>query len=278
LNLHHNQFLGPWNDEHQPVFCPPSPDCLLRRLQSSANICRASQGHFEPVICPPGYYCPPPGTQQLKCLRGHFCPLGTVTPFKCTALSICGEGSSHPTPLLALVLCVLLDILICGICILFQSSSPSRKLSRYLFFKQPPPHLPVDEGEYSNDAICLQPLDGLLPYNGTGLSLDLTFTGINLRLGRPPRDILSDVHGAIRSGTVFGIIGASGSGKCEYLSSILVRTVLISPAPQQVSLIYYLGDHGRHGEKLRLMAAQVKQTSKLPISTTHRRQNSRACL
>lgn len=246
-----NKLLGPWDNEHRPVFCPPSPDCLLRRLQSSTNICLAPQGGFEPVICPPGYYCPPPGTQQLKCLREYFCPLGTVTPFKCTALSICGEGSSHQTPLLALVLCVLLDILVCGICILFRSSSPSQKVLRYLCFNQSPPSLPVDEGEYSNGAVCLQRLDGLFPYNTTGLSLDLTFTGINLRLGRPVRDILSDVHGAIRSGTVFGIIGASGSGKCESFSSFLLRKVLISPKPQQVSSTYCPGDHAKHKEKLR---------------------------
>ncbi|KAL3485492.1 P-loop containing nucleoside triphosphate hydrolase protein [Aspergillus germanicus] len=164
-------FHCPWSDESQPVFCPPSPDCLLRRLKSSANICIKSQGDFEPVICRPGYYCPPPGTQQLPCPSGHFCPLGTVTPFKCTALSVCAEGSSHETPLLALMLCVLLDIL---------------------------------------------------------FSLDLTFTGINLRLGRPPRDILCNVHGTIRSGSVFGIIGASGSGK-----SSLVRILSGRSRPTQ---------------------------------------------
>jgi ABC-type multidrug transport system fused ATPase/permease subunit len=152
--------------------------------------------------------------QQLECSRGHFCPLGTVTPFKCTALSICPKGSSHQTPLLLLVLCVLLDIVVCVICILFRRLPPSRKLSRYLPFNRPPPRLSVDEGGSSNDSFCLWPLDGLFPANANEISIDLTFAGISLSLGHPPRDVLSDVHGIIRSGSVFGIIGASGSGKC----------------------------------------------------------------
>jgi hypothetical protein len=215
VTLHTNKLPGPWSDESQPVFCPPSPDCLLRRLQSSANICIAPQGNLEPVICRPGYYCPPPGTQQLPCPSGHYCPLGTVTPFKCTALSICAEGSAHQTPLLALVLCVLLDILVCGVCILLRSSSSSAKLSRYFRCNQGRPRSSVDEAESGSDDVCLRQLDGLFPHCNNGFALDLTFTGINLRLGRPPRDILFNLHGTIRSGSVFGIIGASGSGKCE---------------------------------------------------------------
>jgi hypothetical protein len=223
LTLYVNELPGPWNGESQPVFCPPTPDCLLRRLQTSTNICVTSQGDLEPVICRPGYYCPPPGTQQLTCPGGHFCPLGTVTPFKCTALSICTEGSSHETPLLALVLCVLLDILVCGVCIVLRSSSSSSSgvLSRFIRFSQPRPGLSADEAESSGDGVCLQQLDGLFPHSNNELSLGLTFTGINLRLGRPPRDILSNLHGTIRSGFVFGIIGASGSGKCRDLHHFL---------------------------------------------------------
>ncbi|KAL4899814.1 hypothetical protein BDW74DRAFT_171221 [Aspergillus multicolor] len=217
-------FYCPWNDKHQPTFCPPSPDCLLRRLQSSANICLESQGNYEPVICQPSFYCVPPGTQQLECPKGYFCPLGTVMPFKCTVLSICREGSSHQTPLLALMLSVLLDILVCGICILFRSPSPSRQLSRYLCFNQPPPSLPVDGGESSNDTACLQRLGDFFPENTDRFSPDLTFSGICLRLGRPPRDILSDVHGTVRSGSVFGIIGASGSGKSSLVNILSGRS------------------------------------------------------
>ncbi|KAF3384736.1 ABC transporter G family member 2 [Penicillium rolfsii] len=121
-------FYCPWADDSQPVLCPPSPDCLLKRLQNSANICIVSQGDFEPVI---------------SC-----------------------------------------------------------------------------EAESSGDRASLQQFDGVWPYSDNEFSLDLTFTGINLRLGRSPRDVLGNVHGNIRSGSVFGIMGASGSGKSS-LAKIL---------------------------------------------------------
>ncbi|KAJ5091014.1 hypothetical protein N7532_009698 [Penicillium argentinense] len=150
------------------------------------------------------------GGEAVPLASGFSCPEGFTA---LRTMNTGQEGSSYQTPLLALVLGVLLDILVCGICILFRSSSPSRKLSRYSCFNQPPPRLPVDEGERSNDAICLRRLDGLFPDNANGISLELTFTGINLRLGRPPRDILSDVHGTIQSGSVFASLVNILSGR-----------------------------------------------------------------
>ncbi|KAL4984137.1 putative ABC transporter [Aspergillus falconensis] len=53
--------------------------------------------------------------------------------------------------------------------------------------------------------------------------MDLTFSDIHLRLGHPPREILSGLHGTIRSGSVLGIIGASGSGKSSFVNTIAGR-------------------------------------------------------
>jgi ABC-type transport system involved in Fe-S cluster assembly fused permease/ATPase subunit len=45
--------------------------------------------------------------------------------------------------------------------------------------------------------------------------LALSFIDISLQPRRYPRKILSGLNGAVHCGSVLGIIGASGSGKCE---------------------------------------------------------------
>lgn len=198
------------------MYCPPLPDCLLIRLQSSDNLCAVPQGNLEPVVCMPGFYCPPGGQQQIECPRGHFCPLGTVTPFECTVMSICSPGSSHQIPLLGLFLCLLLDVLILGVCIVLRYSTALKGLAGFFHLVRPGPYFLSDEdGSTANIPRVQQFQDFFNRDNIHSYGLSLDFTDICLRLRRGKREILCGLRGTIHSGSVLGIMGASGSGKCE---------------------------------------------------------------
>ena len=198
------------------MYCPPSADCLLTRLQSSGNLCAVPQGEFEPVVCPPGFYCPPGKQQQIQCPRGHFCPIGTVTPFKCTTMSICTAGSSHQVQLLGMFLCLLLDVLMIGGCLILRSSSPSSRLTRYLHLNKFRSRPPFDEKGANSNFPRSKEFHEYFANDGTPcFRLDLTFTDICLHPRHAQRNILSGLRGTVHSGSVLGIIGASGSGKCE---------------------------------------------------------------
>ena len=164
----------------------------------------------------PGFYCPPGGQEQIECPQGHFCPLGTVTPHECTVMSICSPGSSYQIPLLGLFLCLLLDVLMIGICIILRSSSPSKKLRQFIRLTRHRSHPQADEdGSKANSPRLQQFQDFFNVDNIHSFCLNLTFTDICLRPRRSKREILSGLEGTIHSSSVLGIIGASGSGKCE---------------------------------------------------------------
>ncbi|KAF9890731.1 hypothetical protein FE257_005597 [Aspergillus nanangensis] len=236
-------FYCPSNDQqHQLMYCPPSPDCLLTRLQNSPNLCTTLQGPLEPTICMPGFYCPPGGKQQLECPRGYFCPLGAVAPRRCAAMSICAPGSSHATPLLGLFLCLLLDLTMIGTCVFLRASLPSSKLQRYLrgIHRRSRSQPAVDDSANDKLEEDMQQLRGDFPGETTGnfpgFRLELSFRGIHLHPRHSRREILSGLEGRVHSGSVLGIIGASGSGKCIVASFVNVLSGRIQPTEGCISL------------------------------------------
>jgi ABC-type multidrug transport system fused ATPase/permease subunit len=56
----------------------------------------------------------------------------------------------------------------------------------------------------------------------------LTFEFQNLRFhpSKAPRPILQDVSGCINAGSLWGVMGASGAGKCESIREISINTVV----------------------------------------------------
>ena len=49
------------------------------------------------------------------------------------------------------------------------------------------------------------------------LGLSFTFLDLGLRLGNDGKGLLGEVNGRIDSGSMWGIMGASGAGKCTIL-------------------------------------------------------------
>ena len=62
-----NHFYCPYSNpnvpESIPQMCPPTPKCQAARLVTYR--CNVSQGLYEPVVCPPGYFCSNPKTLEI---------------------------------------------------------------------------------------------------------------------------------------------------------------------------------------------------------------------
>lgn len=95
---------NPWN--LRPEYCPPSIACATQRLGSA--FCAAAQGQFEPLLCPPGNYCPDQHT-IVPCPAGTYCMRGSVAPTDCPSLSWCPEGTAMRRIFGGVVACLVLD-------------------------------------------------------------------------------------------------------------------------------------------------------------------------
>jgi ABC-type multidrug transport system ATPase subunit len=98
---------NPWN--LRPEYCPPTIACATTRLGS--GFCAAAQGEFEPLLCPPGSYCPDQHT-IVPCPAGSFCMRGSVAPTACPGLSWCPAGTTIRRIYGGVLACVLLDLLL----------------------------------------------------------------------------------------------------------------------------------------------------------------------
>jgi hypothetical protein len=86
-------FYDSSNNYTYPAVCAPTYDCTL--LRGYGSFCSTSMGMYEPQICSPGYYCPPPGNQTFPCPASFYCPYGSYAPIACELMSTCPAGSSY---------------------------------------------------------------------------------------------------------------------------------------------------------------------------------------
>lgn len=110
------------NPQTYPVQCLPSPACQRKRLLGnqcpSINERWKAQSPFEPMICPPGYYCSTPRSIKI-CPENHFCPTGTIKPRPCDSFSFCSKGSTFQKVYTGIIAAFVLDVILITIC-LFQ--------------------------------------------------------------------------------------------------------------------------------------------------------------
>ena len=216
---------GPNNSaNHPPQLCPPTPECLLNKLQMEHNVCPSSQGIYEPSICQTGYYCPPGGREQIRCPTGHYCPLGARRPVQCLALSYCPEGSGRELPLLGILCCVLIDL---ALVVLNMWPSLRKRVSRRAWRETS--HARDETGLEMQSAGLLsggypKDLEGDEMDGGdgdgqyeerSGVGLRIEFRDVVVRNPQTGGAILDGVSGVAAQGSLLGILGPSGSGKSE---------------------------------------------------------------
>lgn len=208
------------------MYCPPTTECLLTRLQAFHNTCLEPQGTYEPIACKPSYYCPLGGKSQLVCPKGHYCPLGTVEPRKCRTLSRCPEGSYQEMPLFGFLVCGILDLFLV---FLFLRPRIKRRWNR-------------SEGtdELGSEGVCLgrlpqysshpEPVNWLVSLfskESPDRGIELEFRNVSLRRPKSTEFILSEIHGKAQASSLTGIMGQSGSGKStSAITNVSIETHL----------------------------------------------------
>lgn len=243
-----HQFLGPnISINNPPQYCPPTIQCQITRLLQTANTCQEPQGTYEPIVCAPGYYCPFGGKSKLICPPNHYCPLGAFRPIPCSYRSICPLESQRQIEMVGLIAIIVIDIFLC----LWKLGPRLRALYRRRWTKTPtdlsslenavemtpsgPSSIAPNKSDTSFDDIhglqdfaidldgeqlldadyksFIQSLEKAIGTTDFGLSFSFTDLGLQLRGGC--RDVLKRVTGHIESGSMWGVLGGSGAGKCR---------------------------------------------------------------
>ena len=240
--------------DHPPQYCPPTIPCQITRLGQIKNTCDRPQGTYEPIVCPGGSFCPPGGKQQIICPSGHYCPIGSTEPTPCARVAICPAQSQRQIDISGLVAMLIIDLMI----VLYfvwsylhsrrsqsprqskadwplpnldvkrrslWTSSPLKRLSRRASrdsFVELQDVVRTDEEGFVVDSSdsefreFIEPLTACVHGNNATLSLD--FQGIGYKLKGQEKAIITDITGTLKSGSLWGVMGASGSGKCTSIS------------------------------------------------------------
>ena len=201
--------LGPNNtEENPPQYCAPTPNCLLRRLQLAYNTCDEPQGIYEPIVCVAGYYCPLGGKEQIVCPKDHYCPLGSVKPLKCSLLSVCPKGSVRELHTVGFLCCGLLDIFLFCLWLwpfIRKRLSPKRAKEETLEMQPIPSQ---EKNMHGLSSIFLNEVSDVV-------GLGIKFNSIGYRIKSSGKHIISEISGSAHDASLLGVMGPSGSGKCE---------------------------------------------------------------
>lgn len=204
----------------------------------------------------------------LPCPKGSFCPIGSYEPFACAAASICPIGSGRQlVDLTGFIAIIIIDLILL---VALAAPSLSKRLLSTRRQRQSSPDLelpltavrtvPVSEdgaslaqqeslvvegeGEDGQDemtaaslSLFISSLKKCIGVHDIGLTFG--FEGLGLRLTKSKnKQILAGLTGHIGSGVLWGVMGASGAGKCgcarllEYLSADSASDLRKSPQRQ----------------------------------------------
>lgn len=189
------------------------------------------QGIYEPIPCAPGFFCPNGGSKQLPCPSRHYCPLGSFKPWRCSSISACPSGSSRQLPLIGVFLLMIVDLLLIIGILRFRLRSPwySWRKRNYLPFvqnqspqhqvsstvaRQTPESLQVVTDEkFLHLQQFVKSLRSCLGLSDVGL--EIGFHDLGFQIGAERKIILSGLSGRVKPGSLLGIMGPSGAGKCS---------------------------------------------------------------
>lgn len=169
----------------------------------------------------------------MPCPAGYYCPLGSFEPWPCDAISVCPVESSRHFSLTGIVALGLLDLLIVII-----AARPRMKRLWYAWRRsktlasvhdQEPP-IESAPGKFNQEAEELQitseekslplhhfvkSLQRCIQLGDIGLEIGFDQLGFQLRSGG--RSILKGVSGIVKPGSLLGVMGPSGAGKCTWV-------------------------------------------------------------
>ena len=183
---------------------------------------------------------------MIRCPKGYYCTLGSFEPTKCQYGAICPAGSQKQIPTLGLGFLIAIDfIVLIGVYLpsylmklqrrrrenLARSPAAAVYKSRSLDLEKSPCsaksacgestsiHWPTRTAHEEISMIDFKRFIASMSkcIEAKELGLSFTFLDLGLRLGDDGKELLRDFTGRIDSGSMWGIMGASGAGKCAIL-------------------------------------------------------------
>ncbi len=184
---------------------------------------------------------------MLICPSKHYCPLGSFRPIPCAHSSICPSNSQSQIQMAGLIAIVVID----AVLLLWKYGPLLRKIYRRRWRKELPGPSSLEKAVRktpfgSGKAALTEPdslLDGVQALEDSAVKFDggqlldsdfecfiqslenaigtrefglsFSFTDLGLKLPDSRRDILKGLSGCIGSGSMWGVLGASGAGKCK---------------------------------------------------------------
>ncbi|KAJ3286336.1 hypothetical protein HDU79_006575, partial [Rhizoclosmatium sp. JEL0117] len=207
-------FLDISNPATYPVQCPPSPTCFYTR--SLGYHCWEPQGVFEPMPCPPGFYCPDYKT-TVVCPTGSYCLTGQSAPTPCEFLSLCSAGTIIQQHYGFLIIIAVVDIILVLVYFILRRLE-SRRLNKQETEQENKKALGADDIQRNILALTAgfhKGLDGR-----TDLQMNYEFDDLSLTLP-DGKAILQSVSGSINAGKMTAIMGPSGAGKTTFMNVLM---------------------------------------------------------
>lgn len=219
-------------DQIPPTQCMPSTECALTRLLGKpcidgpnitntyfTNGSFGAMGKYEPILCPPGYYCE--NQQKIdKCPQGYFCPTGTVFPKKCDLVASCPIGSTAQVSYTGIVCILILDAALAAI-YAYQYWFDRKNVKKVetvlplsIMSQVRESVLGVASPKTSKETLADNFRKAM-----NGRDLRMHFLCENLGFALPTgKVVLQGVSGKISAGKMTAIMGPSGAGKTTFLN------------------------------------------------------------
>ncbi|KAF2648433.1 ABC transporter-like protein [Lophiostoma macrostomum CBS 122681] len=225
-----------------PQYCPPSQECQAARV--SQLTCH-QQGILEPVLCPPGYYCPSGGKSLLECNKGSFCPQGAFEPYACSFGAICPNKAERQILMVPLAVMIGIDVIfaiILGVGFGIaawrrrhkKAYAPAENLDDpdaddvELISRNEKPGAHEQRADFDDDLTANPDMHTFMRYMARVTrtkDIGLTFDFDDLQFEpKPGKRILQGVSGSIQRGSMWAIMGGSGAGKSTFFNVLMGKT------------------------------------------------------
>ncbi|KAJ3025743.1 UNVERIFIED_CONTAM: hypothetical protein HDU68_006733, partial [Siphonaria sp. JEL0065] len=229
-------FLCPYlditNPATYPVECAPDGYCFFSR--SWGKPCDNPQGLFEPMACPPGFYCPDYKTAS-PCPAGSYCLSGQIAPTPCEFMSICPAGTIVQRHYGLLLIVLGIDAVLFLIYVIFRFREYRRANAGKPLFGRKKDEFVLVDGTKGKDVTRKATLDaneiernisaltagfhkGLNGRDDLQMNYEFDSLGLTLPDGKT---ILEGVSGSINAGRMTAIMGPSGAGKTTFMNVLM---------------------------------------------------------
>lgn len=182
-------------------------------------------------MCPARFYCPVGGRERIECPSRHFCPLGTTEPIRCMPLSVCPNGSLREFHLLGFLILIIADVILIALSLFFNIPVKWRSAlkqtlvkirlkekKRYQFdsISDPAAIATVIDNQSPDHSPETVDFSSSMRQNSSfsTLGIDIGFRDLEFLPKNQETPIFQGITGMVPKGTLLGILGPSGAGKC----------------------------------------------------------------